>query len=408
VVAQTPSVLRSAKRYRAEILTELRASFSAGIELELRVHVQEAEKGLPPTPHPKAAAKGARASYAGFGQALSSAHDVLWFAPEANELALRFVQNVVDEPGQYGPLIFFGAAGLGKTHLAQAVGLESRRRFPKRKVIYITVEGLLREFQRALSSKTIPAFRARYRELDLLILDDLHHLGSKPKLQQMLLPIIDALDGRGAQLVLAGPLSPRNIRGLQASLKSRLGAGIQLELNKPSPEQRLAILERQQRRQKACLQPSVLKLVARRFPDNIRTMLGALTKLLAFERFTKLKVDPETARRALGEMFASEDEKPSPALIARQVGLCLGLSAGQICSGGRTPAVVRARQLAMALTRDLTSLTLAEIGKAFGKRSPGAVHFAIARIAELCSEDQKVQKIWATVQRHFRPFDELS
>lgn len=323
------------------------------------------------------------------------------FVTEVNDLALKFSRHVASEPGgDYNPLVLFGPSGVGKTHLSQGAAMHFRKLFPEKRVVVQSVNNLAVEFGLA-KQNGFDAFRRKTRHLDFLVLDDIQSLTTKKALQQELIHIFDSLSAHSGQVLVTCDRSPRLIPELHESLKSRLVSGVCVELKVPDLEERLRILEAHQNKLKLSLRKEVLEFLAQKVADNPGDLLGAFTKLAAYSELVDRDVDLATAKRALTEILGVEQHQASASNIARLVSQCLQVPVESILGGSRRPQVVKARQLAMTLTRKLTKETLAEIGATFGKRSTGAVHFALKRMRQVLPEDDKLRQVAEDVTRHF-------
>ncbi|MDF1663806.1 MAG: DnaA/Hda family protein [Planctomycetota bacterium] len=332
---------------------------------------------------------------------LNPKHSLNRFAHCGNEVGASFAANIASQPGlDYNPFIIHGPPGVGKTHLIQGLTLRFRELFPKKNWAFVSTESLSRYFGLSTHNNNLDQFRNRYRNLDLLVLDDLQVISTKNAFQTELMRILDGMLARGGQLVFSSNSSPREIGGLHDALRSRLMAGVIVELKLPDYEQRYEILERQQRQLGCEFSPEVLSFLASKIPSNTGDLVGAFTKLGAYARLIDREVDLASAKNALNEMLGSSEETASPENIARYVGNALGVSTEAILGGNRKPAVAKARQLAMSLTRHFTDLTLLEIGTAFG-RSTGAVHFALQRMRDQVQSDQTLKGAALAVAGHF-------
>jgi chromosomal replication initiator protein len=335
-------------------------------------------------------------------------HSLARFAASGNEVALRFCSHVAASPGEeYSPLYFHGPPGVGKTHLIQGVALRFKDAFPKKRFAFCSTESLAQHFGLSSHNNSLDRFRAFYRNVDLLVLDDLQALEKKPAFQIELSHIMDLMSSRGGQMVFAGTVSPRNIPKLQGALKSRILAGVTVELKLPDFEQRLEILQIQQGYLACEFSSEILSYLAQKIPNNTGDLVGAFTKLSAYAQLIDRQVDFASAKKALVEIVGAPDAVASPETIARSVALALNVSLEAILGGNRKPAVVRARQLSMSLTRFLTSTTLVEIGRALGNRSTGCVHFSLKRVRSQLPKDEELRSVAESVARQFVTIDDI-
>lgn len=329
------------------------------------------------------------------------------FVPGPNRLPHRFARAVVKEPGrEYSPLVLTGPAGRGKSHLLRGIALAYKTRYPDRAWLLCTAEEFSMAFWQARKRDQLDGFRSRLRGLDLLVLDDIHEFETKKHSQRELLHTIDALLTRGCQVVV-GSAEPIVRLTIRPALKTRLQSGINVELQPLDLEDRLELLRSRARRSGIQIEDEVLADVARAFPENTHELLAAMTRLVARTRVVGGPLDRRSARRALGEMFPERELKADPETVGRVVAELAGLHESAVFGAGRKPAVVRARQLAMVLSRLLTEATLKEVGRQFGGLSTGAVHFARRRIHERLAEEEDLRELALAVLRRFESEDRL-
>jgi chromosomal replication initiator protein len=417
--AATESAARLAQKYRAvvgEVASEL---LGAEVSVEVSTGPVAATKNTPkrdaarrarpsaPVKAPPSTAGKAPRPTKGSGRSrrsnLNARHRLASFVPGgANELALRFAHEVVAAPGRhYNPFVVHGGEVVGKTHLIQGVALAFRERFKRKRLGCLSVESFANEFGLALQRGTLTRFRSKYRSLHLLVLDDLQLLGTKRFVQQEVLHLLDLLFQRGAQVVLAGDRSPREVTGLCPALRTRLMSGLCVELKKGDLAQRRSIIEGQARQLGVELAPEVLSCIAERSPTDTRELIGVMTKLSAYASLTGRVLDEATALRVLSEIVTEQLEHASPETLKNMVAQRFGLNAKQLGGGSRKPKAVKARHLAMTLTRELTGLTAREVGAAFGGRSSSSVHFAARRWAEICSKDPELEALTEEIRGSF-------
>jgi chromosomal replication initiator protein len=321
----------------------------------------------------------------------------------SNELPLRFAREVVERPGQWCPVVFYGASGSGKTHLLQGIANGYRRRYPGRRVVYASSDRFSRQFSFLARKRQADRFRQLYRQADLLVLDDVQDLAGKEGTERELTFTLDHLQSNGRQVVLASDCLPKRIQYAERSLGDRLTGGLIVELKEPDRRTRRSIIEARTMAMALPLEDQVLELLTVGLESNVRELLCALTRLDAHRRHVGARLDLATVRHILAEMLRGRTEPATLDSIATFVARHLGVDQEQLRSGSRRPAVARARQVAMALGRELTGLTLREVGQYFGQRSCASVHAAQHRVAELRRDEPAVREVWEAACARFVP-----
>jgi chromosomal replication initiator protein len=299
-----------------------------------------------------------------------------------NRLAHAASLAVAELPGDaYNPLFLHGPPGLGKTHLLGAIAGYLRQHHPGLVVHYTTAERFTTEFVTALRTEGPERFKARYRELDALLIDDVQVLEGKHRTEEEFVHTFNALHREGKQIVLSSDRPPAAHEQLAERLRDRFGWGLTVELDPPDLRTRIALLWRLASDSALDLpDPAVLREIAARAPGNIRLLEGAMTRVVAFASMLSEPLSTPLVGRALGqhrELPAAArggDTAPSVEAILDAVGSVLGVSRADILSKRRTSRVARARQLAMYLTRELTSLSLAQIARAFDRDHTTVLH----------------------------------
>lgn len=298
-----------------------------------------------------------------------------------NRLAHAAALAVAELPGEaYNPLFLHGPPGLGKTHLLGAIAAYMREHHPELNVHYTTAERFTTEFVTALRREGPEAFKARYRKLDALLIDDVQVLEGKQRTEEEFVHTFNALHAAGKQIVLSSDRPPEAFHGIADRLRDRFLWGLRVELEPPDLRTRVALVWRLA----ADAQPriddaEVLQEIARRVPDNVRVLEGAMTRVLAMASLLSEPLSIPIVQRALGgssEVPARRAAPEQPSLEAIQRAVCAvhGLSVEELLSKSRSPRVARARQLAMYLARELTSLSLTEIARAFDRDHTTVLH----------------------------------
>jgi chromosomal replication initiator protein len=312
----------------------------------------------------------------------------------ANELAHRFAREVVERPASYvNPFLIHGDTGTGKSHILHAIANAYVERHPGRKVVLASSERFATQFSLAVRGGQAPRFRELYREADLLLLDDVQQLAGKAETEKELVHTIDELERRGHQVVLASSLGPKRLPRIDPGLEGRLLQGVVVEVKALDEGTRERLLRAKAAALRLDLDDATARALARRF-QRADQVLGALKRLDAHSRLLGRTLTPREVEGALGELLGGRDESPSPSAIAEFVGRALDVDPAAIRGKSRKPSVVQARQLAMALTRRLTPLTLREIGAHFGNRSCACVHFAHGKVKLLREGDARIKPIF--------------
>ena len=318
-----------------------------------------------------------------------------------NELPFRFAQEALDEPGRWHPLVYYGESGCGKTHLLQGIVNGFRRRYPTRRVVYTSSDRFARHFSLAQRKRQTSRFLAMYREVDMLVVDDLQDMAGKQGTERQLNYTLDHLQMSNRQVVLACAAPPKQIPQLEPGLEGRLLGGQVVELRPPDAPTRRSIVKARCASSQLKLEEDVLDLLITGFELNVRELLCALTRLEAHQRLMETRLSQVAVRNILGDLLNGKLKPPNLDSVSEFVADRLGLSVDQLRSRSRKASVVQGRQLAMALLRDLTPLTLREVGCFFGGRSCASVHFAQQRAKELREEDAQVRDLWDIAGRRF-------
>jgi chromosomal replication initiator protein len=330
---------------------------------------------------------------------------------KSNELAAAAAHAVAQAPGKvYNPLFLYGETGLGKTHLMQAIAHEILQRKPDTRITFIGTEQFTNELVAAIQNRTTADFRRRFRETDLLLVDDVHFLKGKEAMQEEFFHTFNALYEGGRQIVLTSDRPPSEIPGLEARLVSRFQWGMVADIELPDLEHRIAIL-----RQKAQLDhleltipEEVVRFIAENVRSSVRELEGSIIKLLAFASLKHREITVEVARDALRDKLkpADGDGPEVPALntaaIQQAVAKDWGVTTEGLRSKTRTKNLTVPRQVAMHFMRELLGMQLVEIGAAFGGRDHSTVIHSLERVAAMMKEDpsfaQRLAKLQAALE----------
>ncbi len=311
----------------------------------------------------------------------------------SNRFAHAAALSVAEAPARsYNPLFVYGGAGLGKTHLLQAIGNYVRENFPRLRVRYVSTETFMNEFVETLRAKDdMGAFRRRYRECDVLLIDDVQFMDRKESLQEELFHTFNSLYSSSKQIVLTSDRPPKAIATLEDRLRSRLLSGLTTDIQPPELETRIAILRTKAEREGAVVSDEILDFIASNVRDNIRELEGALIRVTAFASLNRQPLTRETAEIVLADMVAASQPRQITARQILEVSAShFGFSVEDLCGPSRRRPLVMARQIAMYLFRDLTDFSYPAIGREFGGRDHTTVIHAYEKISGLMKERRNV------------------
>ena len=307
------------------------------------------------------------------------------FVPgSSNRLAFAAAQSVAETPGRaYNPLMIYGNSGLGKTHLLHAIGNYVQENYPGRKVLYVSTETFLNDFIRAIQTRTQLALHERYRENDVLLIDDIQFMETRGEtFHEEIFHTYNALHGDGKQIVLTSDRSPRDLAGLQDRFRSRLLQGLVTEIDQPDLETRIAILRSKAEREGIALPSDVAEWIAQRVRDNIRELEGSITMLRAFANLRQEPISLELAKAHLTNL-GQEQVILKPETILAVVSEFYGLSVEDVRGAKRPRPLVHARHVAMYLIRDLlTNYSYPMIARIFDGRNHTTVISGVEKIRE--------------------------
>jgi len=306
---------------------------------------------------------------------------------ESNRLAVAAARSVAERPGaNYNPLFIYGGVGLGKTHLAQAIGNQAVASKPGLKVYYTAADDLFIELIQAIEKNTRLEFKNKYRGLDLLLLDDVHYLVGKERLQEEVFYIFNSLHDAGSQIVFTSDRPPQDIPALEGRLTSRLGSGLVVDIQTPELETRIAILKQKATMDRADLPDDVAYFIAARVRTSVRALEGSWIRLLALASLDSRPITVSLAEEALKDLIR-EEEPVDHNRIIKACAEHFGVTLKDITNGGRTKQLALARQVAMYLLRAALSLSLKEIGGLFDNKDHTTVMHAIKRVSDLRAVD---------------------
>lgn len=316
----------------------------------------------------------------------------------ANRLAHAASLSVAERPGTqhtggYNPLFLYGGTGLGKTHLLHAIGNAIVERSPKRRVLYITGEAFTNEFIQSIQQGSIERFRARFRKIDVLLIDDIQFLADKERTQEEFFHTFNALHSAGKQVVLTSDRTPKEIALLEERLRSRFEWGLIADVASPDLETRIAILRSKAEESGVVVAADVVEQVARRVQSNVRELEGALTRLVAVGRLSGLPVTMELAARVLSEaVYPNPKRILEPEQVVSLVAEHYGLTVDQMRGPKRDREIVVPRQIAAYLSREETDASLVRIGAALGGRDHSTIIHACSKVEREMSYDGELRR----------------
>jgi chromosomal replication initiator protein len=312
---------------------------------------------------------------------------------KANQLARAAAIQVGQNPGQaYNPLFVYGSTGLGKTHLVQAIGNELLEHNPKANIRYIHAERFVTDVVQAYQHKAFDAFKRSYHTLDLLLIDDIQFFGGKSRTQEEFFYAFNALIEGGKQVVITSDRFPKEISNIDDRLISRFGWGLTVSVEPPELEMRVAILIKKAESEGIPLDEEVAFFIAKHIRSNVRELEGGLKRVLAYTRFNNVPISVQAAKEALKDLLAVLNRQISIDNIQKTVADYYKIKVSEMYSKKRVRSLARPRQVAMALAKELTPMSLPEIGEAFGGRDHTTVLHACRKVRELVEADQTIAR----------------
>jgi chromosomal replication initiator protein len=319
---------------------------------------------------------------------------------KANQLARAAALQVAENPGvSYNPLFVYGGVGLGKTHLVQAIGNQLADHRPQARIRYIHAEAYVTDVVRAYQQKSFDEFKRYYHSLDLLLIDDIQFFSNKGRTQEEFFYAFNALVEAHKQIVITCDTYPKEIAGMEERLISRFGWGLTVAIEPPELEMRVAIVLKKAEAESVALSEDIAFFIAKHLRSNVRELEGALKKVLAFARFNNRELSLELAKEALQDILSVASRQISVEGIQKTVAEYFKLKISDMHSKKRSRNVARPRQVAMALAKDLTQMSLPEIGEAFGNRDHTTVLHACRTIASLRKHDTALNRDYVVLQQ---------
>ncbi len=311
---------------------------------------------------------------------------------KSNQLAKAASVQVTKNPGQaYNPLLLYGGVGLGKTHLAHAIGHTILQQNPSSNVVYLHSERFVSNMVRALQNNTINEFKHHYRSLDVLLIDDIQFFAGKERSQEEFFHTFNVLLEGQNQIVLTCDRYPKEVNGLEERLKSRFGWGLTVAIAPPELETRVAIINKKADQTQIHIPEEVAFFIAKRFRSNVRELEGALNRVVANARLTNTGITLEFTKNTLRDLLILQDKQVSIENIQKTVAEYYKIRIADLHSKRRTRSITRPRQVAMTIAKELTNHSLPEIGDKFGGRDHTTVLHACRKVDELRQTKQAIQ-----------------
>lgn len=307
-----------------------------------------------------------------------------------NELAYAAALRVAESKTvQFNPLFLYGGVGLGKTHLMHAIAWHIKKCHPERRVIYLSAEKFMYQFIRALRYKDTVAFKDQFRSVDVLMIDDVQFISGKETTQEEFFHTFNALVDRNHQVIVSADKSPSDLEGMEERLKSRLGWGLVADIHPTSYELRLGILQAKADALNISMPKDVMEFLAYKIVSNIRELEGALNRIIAHSTLVGREINLEMTQDVLRDLLKANDRRLTIEDIQKRVAEYYGIKISEMHSSRRSQNVARPRQIAMYLTKILTSRSLPDIGRKFGGRDHTTVLHAVKKVEELTQKDRE-------------------
>ena len=319
---------------------------------------------------------------------------------KSNQLPKAAALQVASHPGDaYNPLLIYGGVGLGKTHLLHAIGNQMLENNPAAKIIYLHSERFVADMVKALQHNVISEFKRFYRSVDALLIDDIQFFAGKERSQEEFFHTFNTLLEGQSQVILTCDRYPKEVEGLEERLKSRFGWGLTQAIEPPELETRVAIMQRKAELLNVNLPNEVAFFIGKRIRSNIRELEGALRRVIANAQFTGSEITLDFAKQALHDLLALQDRLVTIDNIQKTVAEYYKIRVSDLLSARRSRSITRPRQMAMALSKELTNHSLPEIGDAFGGRDHTTVLHACRKISSLRESDTRINDDYINLLR---------
>lgn len=317
---------------------------------------------------------------------------------KSNQLARAASMQVAENPGTaYNPLFIYGGVGLGKTHLMHAIGTSILEQKPTANIAYLHSERFVADMVRALQHNSINEFKRYYRNLDALLIDDIQFFAKKERSQEEFFHTFNALLEGNHQIILTCDKYPKEVNGLEERLMSRFGWGLTVAIEPPELETRVAIIRKKALQMQKELPDEVSFFIAKRFRSNVRELEGALNRVIASSNLTGNPVTLEFTKKALRDLLIIQDRQVTMENIQKMTAEYYKIRVADLLSKRRNRSIARPRQVAMAISKELTNHSLPEIGDAFGGRDHTTVLHACRKIKELRKTEQRIEEDYVNI-----------
>jgi len=311
----------------------------------------------------------------------------------SNQFAHAAAMAVADQPSKsYNPLFLYGGVGLGKTHLMQAIGHTLKRRNPSLRLTYISAEKFTNEVIASIRLERMAAFRDRFRNMDVLMVDDIQFIATRERTQEEFFHTFNALYDQQKQIVISSDCPPKEISSIEERLRSRFEWGLIADIQPPDLETKIAILQKKAESESVQVPDEVAEYIARAIKSNIRELEGALIRLMAYASLTGAVINLPTAQQVLKNIIETQEKKVTIEQIQKRVGEHFGLRAQDLKVRSNSKQIAFPRQVAMFLVKQLTSASLPEIGRQFGGKHHTTVLHSINKIELLRQSDKDLNK----------------
>jgi len=389
-------------RYLPLVSEALDEVIAPGCELEIVVDERDADEDAAPLDDRRMADAGIDTRSLGIGPYGAALLDEAGLNPRytfetfvkgaSNQFALAAALRVAETPARsYNPLFIYGSAGLGKTHLLHAIGHYVHHNYQHHEVRYVSTETFLNEFVDAIRTNTGNAFKRRYREIDVLLIDDIQFLENREGLQEEFFHTFNSLHGANKQIVISSDRVPDAIPTLEERLRGRFKWGLITDIQPPDLETRLAILRNKAERDQVEVPPEALEFIATKISTNIRELEGALIRVTAFASLNHVPITVELAQHLLADILREAQTRPrTDEELLSEIAVILGFEVSALKGKSRQRPLVTARQIAMYVFRDLTDLSYPGIARIFGGRDHTTVIHAVEKIQRLMSERKQI------------------
>src|SRR5271154_1078662 len=311
----------------------------------------------------------------------------------SNQFAHAAALAVAEQPSKsYNPLFLYGGVGLGKTHLMQAIGHTLKRRNPTMRITYVSAEKFTNEVISSIRFERMAAFRDRFRNMDVLMVDDIQFIATRERTQEEFFHTFNALYDQQKQIVISSDCPPKEISSIEERLRSRFEWGLIADIQLPDLETKIAILQKKAESEHFSLPSDVAEFIARAIKSNIRELEGALIRLMAYASLTGAEINLPTAQQVLKNIISTQEKKVTIEQIQKRVGEHFGMRAQDLKIRSNSKVIAFPRQVAMFLVKQLTSASLPEIGKQFGGKHHTTVMHSINKIETLRQVDKDLNK----------------